>query len=353
MSDIILDDLHFITSYLKKELMQLQGKKIFIAGASGMLASYIVKTLLYANEHLFRTNAKLYLVIRKKIKPFGQSKYINYLHSDIASPTAQLSAIKNIDYLIHAASPAAPKIYLQNRVETLRSNILGLFNLLNLANSKTKSFLYFSTSEIYGNPQQKESINENYFGLIDHLSPRSNYVEAKKICETICMNYFIEKKTPIKIARIFHTFGPGLNLEDGRVFSDFIKNGLAGNTIDIKGNKKATRSLLYLKDATIMFLKILLSKKNGQIYNVGNDKNTVSVQKMAEIVASIVNGYSQKKIRVTFAKKPHIKYYANAPLSIKPNIQKFVNAFGYRPSTDVATAFSRTLSYYRARRHNE
>lgn len=339
---VINGDLKEIIKETGPELFQLEGKKVLITGASGMLAGYLVRALIHANEFLFKTPAQLYLVMRKKTFPFGQSKFLHYLFLDISQTSPK---IKDIDYIIHAASKAAPKIYMNQAIDTINTNILGLYNLLKICNEKTKSFLFFSSAEIYGQPKDNQPIDEQTIGMIDHLNKRSCYIEAKKVCETICMNYFWEKKLPVKIVRIFHTFGPGLNLDDGRVFSDFIKNGLEKKNIEILGDKSIERPLLYVKDATVMFLKILLSSKNGEVYNVANDQNVVSVGKFAEIVCAVFNQKDKNKLKVII-KKGNVNYYKEAVKAIRPDISKFKRDFNYQPKIGVREAVKRTVDYY-------
>jgi len=336
---VIQKDVQEITDILNKDIYALEGKNILISGAAGMLASYIVYTLIYANETLFKKKAQLYLLIRRKIKPFGKKSYLHYLHVDIAK-----HKIKKNDYhyIIHAASKAAPKLYTKNLLDTINTNVLGLYNLLDLVDKKTKSFLYFSSSEIYGQLNSSVPTNEKYIGLVDHLNQRSCYVEGKRVCETICLNHFWEKKTPVKIVRIFHTFGPGLNLDDGRVFSDFIRDGLQKKDIEIKGNKDLIRPFLYIKDATIMFLKILLSTKPGEIYNVSNDKNLKSVEDLGKITCNVFNKIYDKKIKVIIDSSG-VQYYKHAAQNVTPDITKFEKEFGYSPNTSVEEALERTI----------
>jgi|SRR3989344_468004 len=342
MHPIIEEDIKSIVSEIRKDIFQLEGKNILITGASGMLPSYLVHTVIYLNAHLFKKPAQLYLVIRNNLK-FGKNKNIHYVKMDISKKSPK---IKNIHYVIHAASKAAPKLYRDNKIDTLNTNILGLYNLLSICNKNLKSFLFFSSGEIYGNPSENINVDENYKGITDHLNERSCYVEGKKAAETICMNYFWEKNLPVKIVRIFHTFGPGLNLNDGRVFSDFINFGLENKNITIKGCPNMKRALLYVGDATIMFLKILLSDKNGEVYNIGSDKNIVSVNKFAEIVCKCFNKHYKNKIRVIIDNKNTMEYYKNAVKIIKPNIDKFIKDFNYKPNTGIEKAVMNTITYY-------
>jgi len=158
------------------------------------------------------------------------------------------------------------------------------------------------------------------------------------------MNYFREKKFPIKIARIFHTFGPGLNLNDGRVFSDFINDGLQHRNITIKGNKNIKRAFLYIQDATIMFFLILLSSKNGEVYNVASDKNEVSVDRLAQTVRNEFNTYYEKKLQIEY-QNTHTKVYEHAPTTVIPDISKFTRAFHYVPLVSIENAIHKTVDY--------
>lgn len=338
---VIEKDIKEIISVIRADLQRLEGKNILITGASGMLASYLVYTLIYANEYIFKKRAQLYLVIRKKTSPFGSKKYIHYLHKDIAKDKLRVT---NLHYVVHAASKAAPKIYTRNMLDTLNTNILGLYTVLSLVDKNTRSILYFSSGEVYGEPKTGTPIGENYLCSTDHLNQRSCYVEGKRICETICMNYFWEKNYPIKVARIFHTFGPGLNVNDGRVFSDFIRDGLVKKDIEIKGDQNLVRPFLYIKDATIMFFKILLLGKNGEVYNVSNDKNIISVGELAKTVCEVFNNYGGKKMEVKLNKQDN-KYYRGAVKQILPDISKFRKAFGYTPAVSVSEALTNTIRY--------
>ncbi|MCL4418388.1 MAG: NAD-dependent epimerase/dehydratase family protein [Actinobacteria bacterium] len=339
---ILKKDIEKIIKETKDILPKLEGKKILITGASGMLASYIVYSIIYANEKLFKKPAHLYLLTRHCSK-FGSNKNIDYLNLDISK---SIPNIKDLDYIIHAASKAAPKLYRNNKIDTLNTNILGLYNLLSICNKNLKSFLFFSSAEIYGNPSENINVGENYKGITDHLNERSCYVEGKRAAETICMNYFWERNIPVKVVRIFHTFGPGLNLNDGRIFSDFINFGLENKNITVKGDPNMKRALLYVGDATVMFLKIFLSDKNGEVYNIGSDKNIVSVYNFAKIVCKCFNKHYKNKIKVIIDNKNTTEYYKNAVKVIKPNINKFIKDFNYKPNTGIEKAVMNTIEYY-------
>lgn len=351
---IIEEDVRGIVKELEKSIYQLENKKILITGAGGMIASYLVYTLLYANKHLLKNPATLYLVIRGEKEPFGKDKNIYYMHIDIAK---EAPTLRGIQYMVHAASKAAPKMYMVDRIDTMNTNILGLYHLIEICDKHLKSFLFFSSCDIYGQPKTNQPIGEDYVGTTDHLSARSSYAESKRACESICMNYFWEKKLPVKIARGFHTFGPGLNLHDGRSFSDFIRFGLEKKDIAVKGDSQKKRTYLYIKDAAIMLLKLLLSEKNGQVYNIGNDNNLVSIGEFAKMFCDAFNKrytnkqslFSRKlknKIKVIEDTKKNVTYFQGAVDSIRPDIYKFKKDFKYKPKTGIKEAVERTVDHY-------
>lgn len=341
--DIVTQDIEDIIQETRNFLPRLEGGNILITGAAGMLSSYLVRTLIYANKYLFKKPVRLYLLIRSKKEPFGQNSNIKYLHIDIAKTAPNIT---NIHYIIHAASSAAPLVYTKHPIDTLNTNILGLYHVLNLCGKQTKGILFFSSSEVYGASSSNQLVKEDFQGLVDHTGVRASYVEAKRAGETICLSYFRENNFPIKIVRIFHTFGPGLNLSDGRIFSDFIRFGLEKKDITIQGDKLLKRAFLYIKDATIMFLHVLLSGKNGQIYNIGNDKNVVSVEKFAHAVADQFNKRCRKKLKVVIDAEKNLSFYKGAVKAILPDISKFKKEFHYRPATNIDEAVGRTIDSY-------
>jgi nucleoside-diphosphate-sugar epimerase len=188
-----------------------------------------------------------------------------------------------------------------------------LYNLLALPLEGLESFLYYSTAEMYGNPSPENiPTKENYIYPTNHLSERSCYVESKKFGETLCMNYFYENSLPVKMIRPFHVFGPGIDLNDGRVFSDFIANILHSEDIIIKSDGQATRSFCYLADALDMTLKTLVSGRNGTAYNIGNPSNEISIKNLANLLAPL----SQRPIQVNVLGVPN----TSAPLRSCPDI---------------------------------
>lgn len=341
---IVNQDIQNIIKHTKSDLQKLSGKNILITGASGMIARYMVYTLIQANDQILKKPAHLYLVIRGNKKPFGNNKNITYLNLDIAK---KVPKVKNIHYIIHAASKSAPKHFLKEPVDTISTNILGTYNLLDRTDKNLKNFLFISSGAIYGESTGKEKIDEEFIGRTNHLNPKSCYTIGKMAGESILINYYYQNKIPISIARLFHTFGPGLNLSDGRVFSDMIKNAVEGKNITIKGNANVTRPFLYLSDATVMLIKILTSLKKGQVYNIANDRENHSVSDFASITAQNYHKITGKKIQIVQTNNKNSPRYKNISLHYRPSIDKFVKEFGWRPKTSTKEAVERTIRAFR------
>ena len=187
----------------------------------------------------------------------------------------------DVDFIIHAASIASPPTYRKFPIKTVDVNYQGTKNLLELAKEKNvKSMLLLSSSEIYGDPEVIPT-PESYRGKVSCTGPRACYDESKRLAETISILYFQQFNIPIKIARPFNVYGPYLNLNDGRIIPDFMNNAMNKSEIIIHSDGTPTRSFCYVTDAINGFFKLLFSKHDGVICNVGNDQE-ISVKKVAE-----------------------------------------------------------------------
>lgn len=344
MNQIIKEDLEFITES-NLPWHKLEGKNILIAGAGGSLAAYLVKTILYLNETRFHKKAKVFGLIRnKKSVSFRFADYKNrkdlvFFTQDVCNPIK----IKNkIHFIIHAASRATPKYYGKDPVGVLSANILGTTNLLKLAKQKkVASFLFFSSGEVYGEVAEKDiPTKENMYGYVDPTVVRSCYAESKRMGETICVSYAHQYGVPAKIVRPFHTYGPGMALDDGRVYADFVSNIVNNQNIIMKSNGSATRAFCYIADATIGFFKVLLQGKTCEPYNVGNDKGEISIMELAH---RLVKLFPEKKLKVIRQESCLLKGYIKSKISRTcPDISK-IRALGWTPKYSIEEGFSRTV----------
>ena len=286
MEDIFLEDINNIAGELKEFYSEIEGKTILIAGGRGFLGTYFTNVLSKINETLSIPMKIIVLdsLITSKDKENSNDPNIEFLEQDIS----KIFEIKDdVHYIIHAASIASPPTYRKFPIKTVDVNYQGTRNLLEIAkNKKIKSMLLLSSSEIYGDPDIIPT-PESYFGKVSCIGPRACYDESKRLAETISILYYQQHNIPIKIARPFNVYGPYLNLNDGRIIPDFMNNAINKSEIIIHSDGSPTRSFCYASDAISAFFKLLFSKHDGIICNVGNDEE-VSVRDVGNVIEKIM-----------------------------------------------------------------
>ena len=321
---------------------------VLITGASGFLPAYLVETLLFINSKNNNANIKIIGLVRNLDK--AKKRFANYLDNSFLEFLVQdvISDIKvdsKIDYVIHAASQASPKYFGLDPVGTITANVIGTNNLLKLAYEKSvKKFLYFSSSEVYGQvPAELLPIKESDYGYIDPCNVRSCYSEGKRAGETICISWKSQFQVPIVIVRPFHTYGPGMELNDGRVYADFISNIINNQNIEMKSDGSSIRAFCYIKDATEAFFRVLLYGETGEAYNVGNDLGESSILELAEL---LVDMYPEKKLKVLKIDNTTIGYIASYVSRISPNVTK-IKQIGWEPKTGIREGFFKTINSFK------
>lgn len=347
MNAIIRQDLDKITSSQIINWKRFENKTVLISGANGMLPSYMVETLLFLNEK-FGYNVKVIALVRnieKAKKVFAEydgNPMLEYLVQDIAE---SIKYEGKVDFMVHAASQAAPSYYGVDPVGTFKANTLGTINMLELAKEKKiEGILYFSTGSVYGDiPGEKVLLDENMLGNVNILEVRNCYAESKRAGENACVCYNYQYKVPTKIVRIFHTFGPKVNLNDGRVFSDFCKNILNNENIVLKSDGSAKRSFLYVADAVIAYFKVLLDGEDAKAYNVGGDEtHEISIKDLSELLVGL---YPEKNLKVIFDINKDDLTYAKMRTPQKqvlPNLDR-IQSLGWNSTTSVRDCFERTI----------
>jgi nucleoside-diphosphate-sugar epimerase len=260
---------------------------------------------------------------------------------DISNP---IQTDRKIDFIIHAASQASPKYYSTDPVGTLGANVFGTAYLLELArHCGAKSVLYFSSAEVYGEPPRVPTTEKDY-GYIDLLSVRSCYAESKRMAENMCVSWHHQYGAPAKIVRPFHTYGPGMRLDDGRVYADFVADVVNGRDIVLKSDGMVRRSFCYLADATAGFLMVLLRGTNGQAYNIGNPQGEISIRDLAGVVAGL---YPEKRLSVRFEQREETEQYIPSQFSITcPDITQ-ARKLGWSPHTSIEDGFRKTIESYK------
>ena len=328
----------------RKDWEQIRTKSVYISGASGMIASYMVMFLIFLNE-VFNYNIEIYAGIRKLKKAterFGDyvnRQYFHVISTDVILP---VSDEQQWDYIIHAASLASPQYYGKMPVETMLPNVVGTYELLRYASQHAvKSFLFFSSGSVYGSLSDLNSITESSNGTFDFLSEGNEYGESKRCGEALCKAYYREYKVPTKSVRIHHTYGPTLDIEhDTRVFSEFVNNVIHDNDIVLKSDGTSKRAFCYLVDTITALFIILLNGENGESYNVGNDREYVSIRELAEIIVAL---YPEKNLHVISKERETYGYTASKEASLVPLDIEKVATLGWCPKYSIEEGFSRTI----------
>jgi UDP-glucuronate decarboxylase len=342
-SAIVADDLKTI-SQANLPWQKFSGKTILITGANGFLPAYLVETLLYLNNRIVKKPVRVIGLVRNYAKAYQrftkyvEEGYLSLLTQDVSQP---IELSESIHYIIHAASQASPKYYGTDPVGTLSANVLGTINVLRLAQqqSSLEGVLYFSSSEVYGEltPAQLP-VRENQFGYLDPTRVRSCYAESKRMGENICASWVSQFGVRTIIVRPFHTYGPGMALDD-----DFVRDILQGHDLAMQSDGTARRAFCYLADATIGFFTALLLGVAGQAYNVGNPNQEYSILELAHVVAGLA--LTQPRQVIKFSPATDGSYLPSPVSRLTPDITKLM-ALGWLPTTTVANGFARTIDSY-------
>jgi len=324
-------------------------RTVLVTGASGFLPAYMVETLLQLNQGLL-SSAPLRVIGLVRDRDRARARFASYLNTghlriieqDVCDP---LSIDGPVDFVIHAASQASPRFYGSDPVGTLSANVIGTRNLLELAREKKSSgFLFFSSGDVYGNvaPTQIPT-REDVFGMLDPTDVRSCYGESKRVGETMCVCWAHQYRVPATIVRPFHTYGPGMRLDDGRVFADFVADILHGRDIVLNSDGSAIRAFCYLSDATAGYFTVMLKGAIGQAYNVGNENAECSIRELAQ---TLIGLYPEKNLRVVPTNESKtMGYLKSAVARTCPDTTK-VRQLGWAPVVPIAEGFRRTIETY-------
>ena len=325
---------------------RFENKTILITGANGFLPAYMVETLLLLNNDILKYSpCKVIALVRNE--KHTKERFSNYLSDEnlkiiVQDVANEINLIEKIDYIVHAASPASPKYYNIDPVGVIMPNILGTKNTLELARKNDiDGYLYFSSGEVYGQLNDGEVVNEDKYGYLDPTSVRACYGESKRMGENLCVSYGHQYNIPIKIVRPFHTYGPGMKLDDGRVFADFVKNIVNNEDIEMKSDGSAIRAFCYLSDATVAFFKILLDGEKNNAYNMANAKVIISIKDLATI---LVNMFPEKKLKAVFSEQS--KDYLQSPVKGNSVDTSKLEKLGWKPSVSIEDGFNKTIRSY-------
>jgi nucleoside-diphosphate-sugar epimerase len=344
------NDLEYISSALGSELASLAGKRLLITGGAGFLGYYLVQTATHWNRTR-PSDAIRVDVFDSYLR--GVPAWLTELGSavslrqhDVREPLPKESG--PWDYIIHAAGIASPAIYRRYPLETMDANINGLRALLDRSQRDgIDGMLFFSSSEIYGDPPPDQiPTPESYRGNVSCTGPRACYDESKRYGETLVVTFAQHYGVPVRTARPFNNYGPGMKITDGRVIADFARNVLAGQDIAILSDGAPTRTFCYVADAVVGYYKVLVRGRAGEPYNIGVEEPEISVAELAETMVRIGREDHGFGGSVVHAKSPEADYLVDNPNRRRPSIAKAASELGYAPSITLEDGLRRTLSWY-------
>ena len=360
--DVVQTDLEHINGHLSEEFAILSGKKLLITGGGGFLGYYLVQSVLRWNiQHPAQPPIELTVYenfmrgIPDWLIALKDNSHLALLEHDITTPLP--IDMGSFQFIIHAASIASPTFYRKYPIETMDANVKGLRYLLDYCrqtretSTPVEGFLFFSTSEIYGDPTPDAiPTSETYRGNVSCTGPRACYDESKRYGETLCVNFVQQYGLPIKIARPFNNYGPGLKITDRRVLSDFARDVLSDQDIVMLSDGAPTRTFCYIADAIVGYYKILVKGQPGEAYNIGVENPEISVTNLAERVAGLARELFGYKGRVVCFRSMDKDYLIDNPSRRCPVIEKARKHLGYDPSITIDEGLRRSLIWYHTNR---
>lgn len=344
MNKIVYEDIMQVAKGLGNDVFKFEGKRILITGFKGFLGSNYCALFSVLNKE----------VLKHKCIVTCMDNDIVDLDDRVSELTKDFQVIKGssifdlpnkkFNYVIHCAGIASPTYYRKYPLETISVNAIGYWDFLNNINHETlEGFLYFSTSEVYGDPDSAHiPTQEDYRGNVSCTGPRACYDESKRLGETISVSFFQQKGLPIKIVRPFNVYGPFMRLNDKRVIPDFVKFALEENSIKLFSDGTPTRAFCYITDAITGFTLALLNGKPGKSYNIGNDTIETSMWELAEMISEILENV---EISRTVSKEKD--YLTDNPQRRCPVIERAKKELAYHPEVNVKDGLERVIDWYK------
>ncbi|MFP9112561.1 UDP-glucuronic acid decarboxylase family protein [Flavobacterium sp. RHBU_3] len=305
-------------------------KKILVTGGAGFIGSHLCTRLLNeGNEVICLDN--YFTGNKKNIVGLIDNPYFELVRHDVIEPF-----YAEVDQIYNLACPASPVHYQYNPIKTIKTSVMGAINMLGLAKRVKATILQASTSEVYGDPVEHPQ-RESYWGNVNPIGLRSCYDEGKRCAETLFMDYHHQNKVDVKIIRIFNTYGPNMNPDDGRVVSNFIVQALRGEDITIFGDGMQTRSFQYVDDLVEGMVRLMNSEKGftGPV-NVGNP-NEFTMLELAQNIIELTGSSS----KLTFKTLPQ-----DDPKQRQPDISLAKEKLGWQPNIQLREGLAKTIQYF-------
>jgi UDP-glucuronate decarboxylase len=356
-SEVVYADLEHICTKLDDEFPRLEGRDLLITGGAGFLGHYLVQSALHWNSTRATQPIRITVFdnyirgVPEWLKKLERNPDLRLQRHNLAEPLPPDMA--DFQYIIHAASIASPTYYRQDPIGTMDANVTGLRNLLEYARAHKQTarpvegFLFYSSSEIYGDPTPENiPTPETYRGNVSCTGPRACYDEAKRYGETLCVNFAAQAGIPVKAARPFNNYGPGLKITDRRVIPDYARDMLAGRDIVLLSDGSPRRTFCYVADAICGYYKILVKGRPGEAYNIGAEGPEISMLELAEELQALARelfGYQGRIIRQPSQDR---EYLLDNPHRRCPVIEKARRELGFDPGIALNEGLRRSLLWY-------
>jgi len=302
---------------------------IVITGGSGFVGSYLCEKLIN-DGHKIIVIDNLLTGSRENINDLLDNENFSFIEHDVQD---HIEIEDKVDYVLHFASAASPKAYTEHPVNTLKAGSLGTINTLGLAKKHNAEYLLASTSEVYGDPLTSPQ-NEEYWGNVNPNGERSMYDEAKRFAEAAVATYSRSYGLKTKIVRIFNTYGPRMQLNDGRVVTNFIVQALRNENITIYGDGSQTRSFSYVED-TVAGIISLMNSTEYDVFNIGNP-NEMTVGQLAEKIIELTDSTSEIK---------YLELPNDDPKQRKPDITKAKTKLNWEPKVNLDEGLAKTITW--------
>lgn len=363
--EVVYEDLEYICNNTWEEFSALAGKSLLITGGAGFLGYYLIQSILCWNRREPKSSSIRVTVFDNYIRGFPgwlaglqNDESLTLVKHDMIKPLPE--QIGDFEYIIHAAGIASPIYYRKHPIETMDANINGLRALLEYSRrqcerqKKVLGFLFYSSSEIYGDPLPENiPTPETYRGNVSCTGPRACYDESKRYGETLCVNFAAQYNLPVKVARPFNNYGPGLKITDRRVIPDFAMDILSGRDIIMLSDGSPKRTFCYTADAIIGYYKILVRGRSGEAYNIGVEEPEISISLLAEKMVELAKDLFGYRGKVVFKSSQDQDYLTDNPNRRCPQIAKARIDLGYNPTITLDEGLKRALLWYSDNRKAE
>ncbi len=311
-----------------------KAKTCLVTGGAGFIGSHLCD-LLIENGYKVICVDNLITGSKKNIEHLSGSDNFEFIEADVIKDVPR---VQDIDFIFHLASPASPIDYQNHPEETLLVNSLGTLNVLNFAKEKNVKVLITSTSEIYGDPLEHPQ-KETYRGNVNSFGPRACYDESKRFAEAATYVFLHKHRIDARIIRIFNTYGPRMQKDDGRVVSNFINQTLGGGLVSVDGDGSQTRSFCYVSDMVEGIVRAMFEDgTRGEIFNLGNP-DEFKIIDLANKIIALTGSKSEIKFNGTFRE--------DDPMRRKPDISKAKKVLGWEPMVSLEEGLKKTIEYYK------